>query len=212
MKSPLFKQSPERAALAVLVAEQAARSAADAAAEAGRFPAWQRVEEAEAAVETAKASIEAAKAAAVERIVAGQPDDGNDAVRTARRALADAEDALEIAQAVYAAAKAEQERAQARRGIEVYGLSDAALAVLRASPAIARLAADVAKLQAELYAKSTEIEWLKFYKIAASTPFHAANRFIDAPSTWQGLPQGGESEWQAAFAALKLDADADIPQ
>ena len=228
--------TPERAALADAIAAhvdlQAQRAATSVATQTASETIWdarRRVDAAPELVERAKANV-AQHLADVARGTAGMPPQ---TIREARNAVTDAQDDLDVAEASRDALRAEMERLDGQAYFIKDAVEKAALAVIAAEMADATrtLAADLVRLQGEMYATGQVLVWLTrtakalpvgetpggtFGRVADDTIRHAINRLQTPPAQWDGhMPataMGDAAEpWRAALAALQADATAPLP-
>jgi hypothetical protein len=227
--------SPERAALAAAIVAAAGADARRAALVKATATADDEVLAARRAVAAADQGIEVSKSNAARHLtdtalgVAGEPPQS---IRQARATAIEAADNLEVCIAAREGLNAEQ--------VDVHGLAtlrvqDAAVAVLRAEMAGrgVALAARVAEMQRQLVAAGSALEWLAkegvfrepggrrgeadenirrtVWRMMDSTPRQWAT-ILEGPGAVPFAQPTGAQRWQAAFEALKRDANTPLPE
>ena len=162
-----------------------------------------------AAVKHAKTNLEEAKASEGRHLVdiaLGKTDAGESPVQTATAALQNAEATLASAKRIAEALAAEGEAAEKEFAAASSRLNDAAGAAAKADPAMQRLLADY---------QTARATYVDLCRVMTSL-----SRLGCAPlDSWGGSvddimrpdPIIAQS-WQAAVAALRTDADAELPQ
>jgi hypothetical protein len=235
--------SPERAALAHAIAAAADASARKAALVNAGATADAEVRAARRAVEAATEAIETAKSNAARHltdVALGTAGEAPLSIRQARAAAIEAADHLEACLAAREALNAERVEGKgwsaenSRLDVEA-----AAVAVIRAEMAArgVALVAQVARLQRELVARGSALQWLSkagvfprsgrsddngYGEPAADENIrHTVWRMESTPSQWAiadtlhaapfAIPTGGQ-RWAAAFEALKCDASTVLPE
>ena len=165
---------------------------------------------ARAAVDDAMAAVEKAKAAATQFLVdqaIGNAGAAPLSVKDAKRALAEAEDELDVVKTTENALgvrlrESEQELAQAKHGI-----NEAVRDVVKASPAVAAIFSEYETLKrrgAALLAMRNFIE----QKLQAAPDDDSAEDAEDEPANVAAQI----ANWEAALAALRINADAPLPE
>jgi hypothetical protein len=220
--------SAQRAELAHAIARAADAGARPVALEQAAATANSALLAAIGAVEAAEEALEEAKGNtakhAVDRVLgtAGPPPL---TVGQARAAVIQAQDHLDECRDTRAALKAELDKGD--NGLSSLRLTDAARAVIRVEMrdrAIA-LAAEVTRLQRDLVAKGSALQWLAGVlpraDLGQDDPVRrAADRMESSPSAWTigtirgdasfAIPTGGNA-WAAAYEALLRDANTVLP-
>ena len=226
--------SPERVALSDAIAAhvdlQARRAAASTAIQTADEAIWdarRRLDAAPELVERAKANV-AQHLADVARGVGGIPPQ---TIREARNAVTDAEDDLDAAKAARDALRAQMEELDGRAYHVKGAVERAARAVMgsEAAETARAMAADLVRLQHAVYATGHALEWLvgtakalpvgetpggMFGRAVDDTVRHALVHMHEAPNRWNLFTPSmadGSAPWQAALAALQVDATAPLP-
>jgi hypothetical protein len=223
---------PERAELAIAIAERDAVTRA----QTGTIAAAERIDQAFSVARSAVVEAEEALAAAKAADVASQIDGtGGTAsgVKTARLALHEAEDALDTAQSARDVLSTRMPAVEVDIGKAELRVEAAASAVLQAEAAgVAHaLGAEMEGLQRQLSAASSLLQW--FVKAGAiplvteygsqfAKPLDPATRAAQArsyvpaiywhDSNGQPFPAARCEAWDAALMALKADANAELPR
>ena len=226
--------SAERVALADAIAahvdlqaRQAATSAAIRTATEATWDARRRLDAAPELVERAKVNV-AQHLADMARGVGGTPPQ---TIREARDAVRDAEDDLDVAKASHDALQAEMGRLDERAYFVKSAVEVAARAVISAEAAdTARaMAAELTRLQHQVYTTGLALEWLTttgralpvierhggmFGRVVDDAIRDTVQCLHEPPVAWGRRVHGmsdGAAPWVAAFAALQLDATAPLP-
>ena len=214
--------SPERVALAEAIAkrdERRAHIAATAAAIGNAEAAWR---DAGLRRSAAEAGVASAKAEAVERLTAGQPGAATAAastVKAARSAMTEADDDLEAAAAALDALRRRSDDLAQFSYLPEQRVAEAVSTVVRNSPAVAALVAEVAELQRKLADKGAALLFLAGNLDMANNPDGTTNatklaltRCQTPMTTWKALLSAGAvAPWSEALAALAVDATAPLP-
>jgi hypothetical protein len=221
---------PERAALATAI--EVWRAARDdvAAIERAVSVAYDNRSTATAARDTAAAAVAAARTDAVEHLTQaalGTPSTAPTTVRAARGLLAEAEEAVEDAQAVLDGLRARLDPAKDTLGHAVWSRDAAVIAVAKSSPEVLALLGDVERLQTELTSKGAALLFLhQNNALEIGRPGSpdwqgntradiALNRLNSPPRTWLALHNdiapAGEAPYRSWLAALTTDAAAQLP-
>ncbi len=226
--------SAERVALADAIAAQVDLAARRAATSAAIGPASEAIWAAHSRVDAAPKLIERAKAncaqhlADVARGVGGTPPQ---TIREARNALTDAQDDLDVARATRDALEAELKRLDSRDYFVKNAVEEAARAVISAEAAdtAKAMAAELTRLQHQVYTTGLALEWLTtsgralpaierhggmFGRVADDTIRNTIQCLHEPPVAWDRRVHGmsdGAAPWVAAFAALQVDATAPLP-
>jgi hypothetical protein len=222
-------QSPERAALAAAIVKAAGADARRAALAKAVTTADAEVRAARRAVEATAEAIEVAKSNVARHLTDTALGTAGAAPQTFRQARAAAIEAADHLEACLAAREALQSEQVDVHGLAALSVQNAAVAVLRAEVGKrgVALATRVDALQRELVALGSELEWL-FRKgavpqVEKDDPIRDAVRRLDStPRQWTigdiyrhhaafAQPVGAQ-RWQAAFEALKRDANAALPE
>jgi hypothetical protein len=229
--TPTAFPSAERAALAHAIANAADAGARRVALERASQNANTDVLRAIQATEAAEAALAAAQGNTIRHVVdkaLGTAGAAPVTIREARSAVIEAQDHLEECRGIRAALKAEMDVDDA--GLSAFLVNDAAKAVIRSEMrerAVA-LAGRVAKMQREIVAAGSGLEWLSRAGVfperngapADENIRHTVSRMELALQQWAiGTVQYatsfaqplGAQRWQAAFEGLKRDATAALP-
>lgn len=227
--------SPQRQALAEAIAEHRARTEQIAALESAVeqvHHAWvassKRKEKAEAALREAKDQAADNAVAAV----LGKKPAGVTTTKAARAAIEEATDDIEEATLADETLRARLQEAKTFLPLSEDKLQNAAAAVLRESPEVARLTAAVTELQRKLADAGAALLFLDRIRALAdrsvSVSGHdapvrtdglpqeivlAVQRLMAPPSTWNKLSAEvpGARPWHQALTALMTDASAPLP-
>jgi hypothetical protein len=175
----------------------------------------------------AAAGVEAATAAAADYAVAvagGTAGEAPVSIKVARAAVTDAADEVAAAQAAVPTIEARLAEAENDARWTRQRRHDAAVAVLAASPEVARLVAELDRLQHEMITLTDAFVWLERQRAIArkvrtdmfDQPAVPAGRVYlrinSPPMRWDLRDEALASPaWERAFEALKLDADAPLP-
>jgi hypothetical protein len=223
--------SPERAQLAAAIAAAADVGARRAALERASQSANADVMRAIGLAEAAEAALEEAQTTTLRHAVdkaLGTADVAPMTVREARSAVIECQDHLEEARGTRAALKAELDAGD--NGLSALRVNDAAKAVIRSEMqqrAVA-LAGRVAKMQRQLVAAGSGLEWLSragVFQEKNGAPADVSIRYTvqrmeQAPRQWAlGAVRYAESfaeplgaqRWDVAFKALCQDANTPLP-
>jgi hypothetical protein len=227
--TPTPFQSAERARLGHAIAAEADGRARRVALEQAARAADADVLKAIQAVEAAEAALVEAGPAAVRHVVdkaLGKSDAPPMTVAQARARVIQCQDYLDECRQIRSGLKNELDKGD--NGVAALRLTDAARAVVRVEMrerAIA-LADEVTRLQRELVAKGSALQWLAGVLIrpdrGEDDPVRrAADRMESAPTAWMlgtvrgyasfAAPTGGNA-WAAAFEQLLRDANAALPE
>lgn len=200
-------RSPEREELASAIRirnsaqdEDEALKAAKQRAASDRFKAARAVEDAERALTSAR---EAERSTLVEAYVSGEDSDGRD--------VADAETALSAAQRrladLQSIADGLSSHGQAPgRSVPATKVTKAVQAVVQAHPTVRRLVQDFDTAKRTFQTYHSTLRWLAARDCIPADLIEAAPK---ANETFFAEPA---DEWVQALEALKLDADAELPE
>jgi predicted RNase H-like nuclease (RuvC/YqgF family) len=220
--------SPERAALAAAI--ETWRTARDdvTTIERAIYAAIDTCTVAANARDTAAAAVTAARADAVVHLTQtalGTASTPPTTLKATRAALAEADDALEDAQAALDGLKARLNPAKDTLAFAAQTRDEAVLRVLRGSSEITALIADVQRLQRELADRGTALTFLARHRAIdlsrvvdgyrnEQPPAEIAIYRLNAPvHTWNDLLANvpGPTPWQVAIEGLKVDATTPLP-
>jgi hypothetical protein len=230
--TPAAFASPERAALAHAIAAAADAGARKAALERASQNANSDVMRAIGLAEAAEAALAEAQGNTIRHVVdkaLGTAGAAPVTIREARAAVIEAQDHLEESRGIRAALKAELDAGD--NGLTALRVTDAARAVVRVEMqqrAVA-LAGRVAKMQREIVAAGSGLEWLSRAGVfperngapADENIRHTVSRMELAPNQWvlgtiryaaAFAEPTGALAWEAAFEALKRDAATALPE
>jgi hypothetical protein len=226
--------SPERQSLAIAIAERnAAQAELDAlnnAAGGWDNPARQAVRKAQAAVDAAPEAIAAARDAAANYLVAqasGIATPPPPTIAAAREAAQLAADELAAASAALETLQDRIKPAQDALGWKERAVEKAVEAVLRSSPEVTAVLAEVQRLQRELFKKGAQLVLLlsknaldlQRVESPGRSDFSPAQRTVhkltlQPPALWESgpdFPPADLTTWDRALAALHRDATAPLP-
>ena len=228
MALKLLSQAPRpqaRAALADAIATLAELQREGAALATARTTAMESISTARRGVQAAQERLEDAKGDAVRQAVdaaMGQSAEVALTVPAARRAITDAEDALEIARAALTGIDTRIAQNQTSTSFASDSVKASALIVLRDAPAIADAAARAEQAQRDMVQANAALQWL-LGKGLTQDGKAAVGRFNyltqsglgRAPEVWGPLVQetsvDGEGPWHGALTALLTNPDAPLP-
>jgi hypothetical protein len=230
VRQPPPPLSPDRAALAAAI--DAWRTAQDEVAAITRAVDVARTAHSDARtkLDEAEAAVDAAKTAMADHLTDTAMGTHNAPPRTikqSRTALIDAEDDADVAKAALDALKARLDTAQQHLANCTIDREQALRAMLKASPEVAALLAEVEKLQTELVSKGAALSFLwKNHALSLGMPGLASYqgdtaadlalmRLRSPPSSWHALHNdivpAREAPYRAWLSALLTDASAPLP-
>jgi septal ring factor EnvC (AmiA/AmiB activator) len=176
-------------------------------------------------LEVAEKNLEEGPAKSVEWLLAeatGKPPGPAIDMNHLRAAVADARERLDIQRDYRGRLSATLGKARTDAGWTEQHVKDAALEVLKTTPNIATLIAEIETLQEKLVDKGRELSELVSLSVVASRdegnqPTHARdidNRFYTPPASWNALLKAKPPEnlWKNALSALCQDANAPLPE
>ena len=218
-------RSQARGALADAIATLTELQRQGTALGTARTTAMESISTARRGVQAARERLEDAKGDAVRQAVdaaMGQSAEVALTVPAARRAITDAEDALEIARAALTGIDTRIAQNQMSTSFASDAVKASALIVLRDAPAIAEAAARAEQAQRDMVQANAALRWL-LGKGLTQDGKAAVGRFNyltqsglgRAPEVWEPLVRetsvAGEGPWHGALTALLTNPDAPLP-
>lgn len=210
---------PEREQLAEAIARHAEAVDRLAAVQAARERTDNARRDAKEAIAKATAGVEQANLNAASALVGGAP--AAITVKGARATLQDAEDALEASIEAGSVLVATEKEAAAELGYATTALDDRLRDVVRAEANVTQLLAEAKAAQADLIAKRVRLRFLFNENLIGEQDATAVRSFLlfenNLPVGRGQLEHGNfdahpaAATWKEAIAALRTDADAELP-